>query len=192
VLRFLSSPPSCSLCPPALSLAMAPRKKIPKNPEKNPQAQQPITTVDCMPEYIYYLSSLTIHVIKLASDILPNTSGTHMIIIFMIIPIQVSLNYVEADPHVLRKASSKQPRMLFNSLCVCVAYCILEMAAHTTTRNTTKSSSGASTQGMLSTNFTFLKSLQSLYGIDITTNVLPGAGSSVPTPAGLYICHHLI
>ena len=67
-------------------------------------------------------------------------------------------NSVEAHPHVLQKASSKQPHMLFNSQCVCVAYCISEMAAsRTTTRNTTKSSSGASMQGMLFTNFTFLK-----------------------------------
>ena len=67
-------------------------------------------------------------------------------------------NSVEAHPRVLRKASLKQPCMLFNSQCVHFAYCISEMAAsRTTTWNTTKSSSGASMQGMLSTNFTFLK-----------------------------------
>ena len=98
----------------------------------------------------------------------------------MVILIQ---NSVEAHPHVLQKASSKQPRMLFNSLCVCVAYCISETAAsHTTTWNTTKSSSGASIQGILSTNFLFLKQLQLLYVGKCMGNPWVSHAVSVPVP----------
>lgn len=55
----------------------------------------------------------------------------------------------------------------------------------TSTQNTTKSSSNVAMQGMLTANFISLTWLQFLYGIDVTTDVLPGTGSSVPTPAGL-------
>jgi hypothetical protein len=77
--------------------------------------------------------------------------------------------------------------MLFDNLHIYITYCLLATAAsHTSTHNTTKASSNIATmQGMLSTNFRFLTQLQFLYGVDVTTDVLPGADSSVPTLAGL-------
>jgi len=64
----------------------------------------------------------------------------------------MSLNIpVEARPRTRRKASSKQPGMLFDNLYVYIAYCLLATAAsRTSTRNTIKASSNVATmQGIV-------------------------------------------
>jgi hypothetical protein len=69
-----------------------------------------------------------------------------------VIPFKYS---VEAHARTRRKASSKQPGMLFDNLYIYIAYCLLATAAsRTSAHNTTKASSNVATmQGMLSTNF---------------------------------------